>query len=372
MELFCPQAYVKQDFPKSQAALMSDIEPVVLQEDEKTGDQFLIYGTDTGLKLEIRFKDDTLWMTQAQIAELFGVSRQTINIHLNNIYDTEELDREATCKEILQVRIEGKREVSRSVVSHNLDAVIAVGYRVSTRQGTLFRRWATDTLVQFAVKGFVIDSQRMKRPEAADRIAELRDIIRDIRADEANVYRELRQICTLCQDYDPESQAWQSFYRHTQAKLVYAVVSNTPAEIIRVRADAGAPNMGLTNWPNENIRKADVVVSKCYLADGEIRELNRLTVILLDIFEDQMDLGRLKLMAEAEALLDRQLQSLNRTVLKDGGRVSKMEADAHAEREYERFNAARKAARHAEADRRIAALKQAGAALPKPRRKKSE
>jgi hypothetical protein len=199
---------------------MVDLEPVVLHEDERTGDRFLIYSTDKGLRIEIRYEGETLWMTQPQIAELFGVSRQSVNSHLNNIYEDDELDREATCKEILQVRSEGGREVSRKALIHNLDAVIAVGYRVSSKQGTLFRRWATEKLVQFATKGFVVDSPRLKQPENTDRLGELREIIRDIRADEANVYRELRSICAMCQDYDGSSDTWQEFYRNTQAKLL--------------------------------------------------------------------------------------------------------------------------------------------------------
>lgn len=148
---------------------------------------------------------------------------------------------------------------------------------------------------------------RLKNPDARDRVRELREIIRDIRSDEANVYRELRQICAMCQDYDGTSQVWKDFYRTTQAKLIYAVSSHTPSEIVAERADAALPNMGLQSWPNDNIRKNDVGVSKNYLAQGEITELNRLTTILLDIFEDQLDLGRITTMTQLTALLDKQL-----------------------------------------------------------------
>jgi hypothetical protein len=246
---------------------------------------------------------------------------------------------------------------TRPVTIHSLDMVISVGYRVSSKQATLFRRWATDKLVQFATKGFVVDTPRLKRPENRDRIRELKEIIRDIRSDEANVYRELRSICAMCQDYDGQSKEWQEFYRNTQAKLIFAVCSNTPAEVLKHRADAREPNMGLTTWSNENIRKSDVVVSKNYLAEAEIKELNRLTTILLDILEDQMDIGRLKLMGEASALLDEQLRSLGRGVLNRGGRVSMVDARAHAEREYEIFKSKLAAERHAEADRTIAEIK---------------
>ena len=338
---------------------MTNQEPVTLIEDANTGDRFLVYGTDSGLTLDIRYEGDTLWMTQQQIAELFGVTRQSVNSHLNNIYSDGELDRISTCKEILQVGEEGGRRVTRKALIHNLDAVIGVGYRVSTKQGTLFRRWATEKLVQFATKGFVIDAPRLKNPETRDRVKELRDIIRDIRSDEANVYRELRSICAMCQDYDGHSEVWHDFYKNTQAKLIYAVCSHTPAEILKTRANANDENMGLQTWPNENIRKADVAVSKNYLGATEVKELNRLTTILLDIFEDQLDVGRLKTMAEASSILDFQLQSLGRSVLRTGGRVSMVSAKSHAEGEYGRYKAMVAKVRHADADKMIAELKAA-------------
>ena len=253
----------------------------------------------------------------------------------------------------------------RPVTLYSLDMVIAVGFKVSSPQAAQFRRWATDKLIQFATKGFVIDAPRLKRPENRDRVAELREIIRDIRSDEANVYRELRAICAMCQDYDGQSEAWHEFYKVTQAKLVYAVCTNTPAEVLKHRADAREPNMGLQTWPNDNIRKADVIISKNYLAQPEVKELNRLTTILLDIFEDQMDVGRLKTMAEAAALLDEQLASLGRIVLRGGGRVSTTSAKAHAEGEYEKYKAKMARIRHAEADKLIAEIKRTGKKLPR-------
>lgn len=340
---------------------MSEPEPVRLQEDEETGDRFLVYGDGTGLHVEVNYTGETLWMTQAQIASLYGREISTISRHISNILDEQELD-EASCLQKAQT------SRGRPAVLYSLDMVISVGYRVASKQATLFRRWATDKLVQFATKGFVIDAPRLKSPEYRDRIAELKEIIRDIRADEANVYRELRQICAMCQDYDGNSRAWQEFYRNTQAKLVYAVCSKTPAEVIRNRADNDQPNMGLQTWPNENVRKGDVGVSKNYLAEGEVRELNRLTVILLDIFEDQMDIGRLKLMSEAAQLFDSQLQALGRAVLRHGGSVSMSDAQDHAKRVYEKFKAQQKAIRQADASRSIAEIKAAAEKLPKPRR----
>ena len=347
---------------------MTDKEPVHLVEDE-TGDRFLVYGTDKGLRLDIRYEGETLWMTQAQIAQLFGVDRSVVTKHLANVYVEGELEPEATSAKIAQVRQEGSRKVERQIDHYNLDAVISVGYRVSSAQATIFRRWATGILVQFARTGFVVDSARLKQPESVDRVAELREIIRDIRSDEANVYRELRRICALCQDYDGTTEAARAFYQRTQAKLVYAVTSQTPSEIIAERANHQSENMGLRTWQNDNIRKTDVAVSKNYLAEGEIKELNRLTTILLDIFEDQLDMGRLVVMQDAQSLLDRQLDQLGRTVLRSGGSVKTTEARRIAEAQYEKFDRQRKLERHREAEERIAALAKEAKDLPKPPRR---
>lgn len=340
-------------------------EPVHLVEDAETGGRFLIYGTDKGLRLDIRYEGETFWMTQAQIAQLFGVDRSVITKHIANVYAEGELDAEATSAKIAQVRQEGSRKVERQIEHYNLDAVISVGYRVSSAQATVFRRWATGILVQFAKKGFVVDAPRLKQPENADRVAELREIIRDIRSDEANVYRELRRICAMCQDYDGSTEAAREFYQRTQAKLVYAVTSQTPAEIVATRANHKSENMGLQAWQKDNIRKTDVTVSKNYLAEAEIRELNRLTTILLDIFEDQLDMGRLVVMQDAQTLLNQQLHQLGRTVLRSGGSVKASDAKRIAETQYEKFDRQRKLERHQEADERIAALAKEAKKLPK-------
>jgi hypothetical protein len=337
---------------------MPELEPVHLVEDADNGGRFLIYGGKAGPTVELRYEGDSLWMTQAQMAGLFGVTVASISRHILNIFEEGELATDSTVSKIETVRIEGDRRVVRKLEHYSLDMVISVGYRVSSTQATLFRRWATDKLVQFATKGFVIDSVRLKTPDARDRVAELREIVRDIRSDEANVYRELRQICSLCQDYDGSSGTWQEFYRKTQAKLVYSVTSKTPAEIIRSRADGNEANMGLEIWPNDNIRKSDVITSKNYLGQAEIKELNRLTDILLSIFEDQLDMGRLTSMVEATGLLDKNLSDLGRSVLDHGGSVLMSDAKAHAEHEYEKFKAKLKLARHNEADRAIEEVKQ--------------
>jgi hypothetical protein len=339
---------------------MNEDGPVHLLQDEETGDRFLVYGTDKGLRLDIRYEGETLWMTQAQIGQLFGRDVSTISRHITNVFEEGELD-ESTSLQKVQTTTGGRQSTV-----YSLDVVISVGYRVSSAQATIFRRWATAVLVQFAKKGFVVDAPRLKQPENVDRVAELREIIRDIRSDEANVYAELRRICAMCQDYDGSTEVAREFYQRTQAKLVYAVTSHTPSEVIATRADHTADNMGLQSWPNDNIRKTDVGVSKNYLTQGEIKELNRLTTILLDIFDDQLDLGRLVVMRDAQILLDRQLSSLGRVILRSGGQVKANDAKRLAEAHYEKFDQRRKLDRRREADERIAALAKEAKNLPKP------
>lgn len=337
--------------------------PVQLVEDPATGDRFLVYATDKGLRLDIRYQGETLWMTQAQIAELFGRDQSVISRHLSNVVTEGELEGESNMQ---KVHIAG---ADRPTTLYSLDMIISVGYRVSSAQATLFRRWATGVLVRFARSGFVVDTARLKQPENADRIAELREIIRDIRSDEANVYRELRRICAMCQDYDGSAGAAREFYQRTQAKLIYAVTSHTPSEIVAGRANHAEENMGLRSWGGEAIRKADVPISKNYLNEAEVKELNRLTTILLDIFEDQLDLGRLVVMEDARLLLDSQLSHLGRPVLRTGGSVGAEDARRIAERHYEQFDHARRLARQREADEQISALANEAKSLPKkPRR----
>lgn len=341
---------------------MTDIkhdEPIRLVEDEATGDRFLVYSTEKGMKIDIRFEGENLWMTQAQIGELFGRDRSTITKHIGNIITDRELVEEGN------VQKTHFAQSAKPVALYSLDMVVSVGYRVSSVQATLFRKWATGVLVQYAKKGFVIDAHRLKEPGNTDRVRELREIIRDIRSSEANLYAELKRICAMCQDYDGSEEASRQFFQHTQAKLVYAVTSMTPSELVFSRADHRAENMGLQTWSGDHVKKADVQTSKNYLGQPEIRELNRLTEILLGIFEDQLDLGRLVTMADARRLLDKQLHDLGRSVLTDGGRISHDAAKNRAHMEYDLFDDQRKAKRKAEADAAIAELKKAGDELPR-------
>ena len=341
-------------------------EPVHLVEREETGDRFLIYTDDKGLRVDLRYEGDALWMTQAQMARLFGRDVSVISRHIANVLEEGELSEETSLQKVQT------SPVGRPGALYSLDMVISVGYRVSSAQATLFRKWATGVLVQFATKGFVVDVERLKEPGHQDRITELRDIIRDIRSSEANVYSELRRICAMCQDYDPSSDASRRFYQQMQAKLFYAVTNRTPADIVGSRSDADQPNMGLQTWSKAEVTKADAMVAKNYLGQPEIKELNRLTTIMLDIFDDQLDIGKLTTMAEAEELLERQLISLRRIVLRHGGNISSDAAKAKAAREYKRFDERRKRDRAIETARELAALKAADKSLPKVRAAKTK
>lgn len=347
---------------------MAAIGPVHLVEDFETGDRLLIYGTDKGVRIELRYEGETLWMTQEQMAALFGVDRSGIAKHLKNIFAEGELDEVAVCAKNARTAADGKVYDTQF---YNLDAIISVGYRVSSKQGTLFRKWATGVLVRFATKGFVVDVDRLKAPAEHDRVTELREIIRDIRASEANMYAELRRICAMCQDYDGKSESAREFYQHMQAKLFWAVCSKTPSMVIAERANPSAPNMGLQTWAKDEIRQADALVAKNYLTQPEIKELNRLTDILLSIFEDQLDIGKLTLMAEASALLDSQLRQLQRPVLRTGGAVKHSTAERLAKASYARFDRQRRLAREMAAVEELAELKAADKELPKTKGKRS-
>lgn len=309
-----------------------EVGPVHLVEDQDTGDRLLIYATDAGVNVELRYDNDALWMTQNQMAELFGRDRSVISRHIVNIFEEGELPEE---NNVQKMHIIGS---GRPGSIYSLNTVISVGYRVSSKQATLFRMWATEKLVQFATKGFVVDAARLKDPNKPDHFRELLEIIRDIRASEANVYKEVRRICALCSDYAASSEKQKiTFFATIQNKLHYVVTGNTGAEIRLQRANADHPNMGLTSWSGSQITKADTTTAKNYLGNEELRDLNRFTNMLLDYFEQESELGRLVLMSDAENELDRFIKMNRRPLLIGKGRVSKKDADRHTEAEYARF-----------------------------------
>ena len=243
--------------------------------------EFLLYETEDGrTRVECRFAEDTIWLSQAMMAELFQTSPQNITLHLKALYAEGEITSEATCKSYLQVRSEGERQVRRTVKFYNLDAILAVGYRVRSSRGTQFRRWATERLREYLVKGFSLDDERLKNPPIAgsavpDRFDELLERIRDIRASERRMYLRVREIFAMAADYAPTLPETTQFFRFIQNKLHFAVTGKTAAELIAERADSSGPNMGLTTWKSGSVQKADVTVAKNYLREPEIGALNR-------------------------------------------------------------------------------------------------
>jgi hypothetical protein len=306
--------------------------------------KFLIYQPEDGkTRISVRLEGDTVWLTQASMAELFQTTPQNITLHIKNIYDDGELSEEATCKDYLQVQMEGEREVERARKHYNLEMILAVGYRVRSHRGTQFRRWATERLREYLVKGFVMDDERLKegRGLGTDYFDELLERIRDIRASEKRFYRKITDIYSLSVDYDPNAEVTQQFFATVQNKLHWAIHGHTAAELIRERADAEKPNMGLTTWKGAKVRKRDVGVAKNYLTEDEIRGLNRIVTMYLDYAEDQAENQRPMTMAEWREKLDAFLQFNQREVLQDAGEVSAEVAKALAEAEYEQYRQAR-------------------------------
>ncbi|MCA3090047.1 MAG: virulence RhuM family protein [Rhodocyclaceae bacterium] len=335
--------------------------------------EFLLYETEDGrTRVECRFAEDTMWLSQAMMADLFQTSPQNITLHLKALYAEGEIAPEATCKSSLQVRSEGERQVRRTVKFYNLDAILAVGYRVRSPRGTQFRRWATERLREYLVKGFTLDDERLKNPPVAgsavpDRFDELLERIRDIRASERRMYLRVREIFAMAADYAPTLQQTTQFFRVIQNKLHFAVTGKTAAELIAERADSSRPNMGLTNWKSGRVQKADVTVAKNYLQEPEIGELNRIVTMWLDFAEDQARRRKEVFLKDWTEKLDAFLKFNERDVLDGTGQVSKKQADAHAEREYEQFAAQRRALLEAEgAEFNVRALEEAAKALPKP------
>lgn len=308
--------------------------------EDSTADRILIYGTDRGIRIDVRYAGDTLWMTQKQMSDLFGRDISVISRHVANVIAEGELSENGNLQ---KMQIAGS---ARPVTLYSLDMIISVGYRVNSAQATQFRIWATERLKEILLKGWSIDVERMKNPGERNRFQELKEVIRDIRASEANVYREVRSICAMCQDYDPQSEQWRNFYAGMQNKLLWAVTQMTGPEIIYNRANSKEENMGLTSWTHERLRKSDVTIANNYLASPEIKEKNRLTNMLLDYFEDQVDLGRLILMSEAESKMAEFIKFNNRPLLKHLGSVKREKAVARAEQQYDVFNEQRRALRH--------------------------
>ncbi len=301
----------------------------------------ILYRTEDGrTRIEVRLTDETVWMTQAAMAELYQTTPQNITLHLKAIFDEGEQAEAATCKEFLQVQKEGSRRVSRTRKFYNLQAILSVGYRVRSQRGAQFRRWATEQLNEYLVKGFVMDDERLKQGKniGSDYFDELLARIRDIRSSEKRFYQKIRDIYALAVDYDPLAEETQSFFRIVQNKLHFAISGKTAAELISQRVDAAKPNMGLTAWKGAKVRKSDVTIAKNYLNETEMEGLNRIVTMYLEFAEDQAMRQRQIFMHTWREKLDAFLQFNEREILQDAGKVSKAVADSLAMEQHTIFN----------------------------------
>jgi len=303
--------------------------------------QIILYQTaDGNTRFDVRLEVETAWLTQNQMAELFQNTKQNINLHIKNIYEEGELIPEATVKDYLTVRNEGGRRVQRNVAHYNLDMIIAVGYRIRSHRGTQFRRWATERLREYLVKGFVMDDERLKqgRNLGSDYFDELLERIRDIRASEKRFYQKIRDIYKLAIDYDPKADTTKEFFQIVQNKLHWAITGHTAAELIAERANAEKPNMGLTSWKDDRVRKKDVSVAKNYLNENELRQLNRIVTMYLDYAETQAEQHYPLYMKDWKDKLDAFLQFNKKEILDNPGGISNEVAQKLALDEYEKFN----------------------------------
>ncbi len=313
------------------------------QETDTPKGEILIYQNEEGsVKLEVRLADETVWLTQPMMAELFQTTQQNISQHIQNVYEEGELVPEATHKKYLSVQKEGNREVKRNLDYYNLDMIISVGYRVKSLIATRFRIWATQRLKEYIVKGFTMDDERLKNPRVdilafPDYFDEMLERIRDIRASERRMYLRVKEIFAMAADYEPSRDETNRFFSVIQNKLHYAATGMTAAELIQLRANHLQPNMGLTSWQRDEICKADVTIAKNYLLEDEISELNRIVVMWLDFAEDQARRRKQVFMQDWENKLNEFLRFNDRQVLHGAGKVSKKEADEAATGEYEQY-----------------------------------
>ena len=333
--------------------------------------EIILYPTPDGRsRVECRFAGETVWLTQALMAELFDISTPTVNEHLKGIYEDQELDPEATIRKFRIVRREGEREVARNLDHYSLDAILAVGYRVRSLRGAQFRRWATERLHEYLVKGFTMDDERLKNPPVEgsgipDYFDELLERIRDIRASERRMYLRVKELFALADDYKPSTPESMKFFQIMQNKLHFAATGKTAPELKFTRADHNKPNCGLMSWKGEVVRKADVTVAKNYLNQPEIDELNRIVVMWLDYAEDQAKRRKQVFLRDWESKLGEFLRFNERRVLTNAGTIRTEKADAHAESEYKQFEATRRAYLEAAAEREIIAeLEDAAKQLP--------
>ncbi len=343
------------------------------------GELILYRSQDGSARIQLRAVDGTVWLTQAEIAELFGITPQTVTRHIQAIYADGELDPKATCTEYVQVRSENDRKVRRRLNSYSLEMILAVGYRTRSERGVQFRQWATTHLRAYLVKGFAMDDERLKQAGGGDYFDELLARIRDIRSSEKVFWRQVLDIYATSVDYDPAAEASQRFFATVQNKMHWAVHGHTAAEIVHARADAALPHMGLTSWVGSERGKppvrSDAGIAKNYLRQDELEPLNRIVTAYLEFAEVQAMGRRPMAMADWIAKLDEFLKIADRAVLDHAGRVSQEQAKQKAEAEFEKFRAARINA-ESEVERAFAAaskrIEQTAKSLKKPRAPKGK
>lgn len=323
--------------------------------------EVLLYSDESGKEyISVVFKDETFWLTQKAMAELFAVNVPAVSKHLQNIYEEGELERSSTVSKMETVQQEGERQVKRTVDHYNLDAIIAVGYRVNSKKATRFRQWATKTLKEYIQKGFVLNDELMKngRPFGKDYFDELLERIREIRASERRAYQKIADVFEQCSyDYDKNSETTKAFYAFVQNKLHYAVTGMTAAELISERATLDSPTMGLTTWkgaPDGKILKSDTLVAKNYLNEKELAHLNRLVTMFIDYAELMAEDGQLMSMQDWLDETDRFLTNNRRKVLDSKGHISREAAAKKVGAIYEEFRKKQDAEYISEFDREMA------------------
>lgn len=305
---------------------------------EKIHGEVVIYTADDGnTRIDVNFIDETVWLSQPQMAELFKTSRTNIVEHIGNIYDEGELDKNSTCRDFRQVRKEGNRNVSRDIPFYNLDMIISLGYRIKSKIATDFRKWATERLKEYIIKGFTMDDERLKNLGGGAYWKELLERIRDIRSSEKVMYRQVLDLYATSIDYDPKSRESIAFFKMVQNKLHYAVHGQTAAEVIYKRADSEKEFMGLTTFTGDFPTKKDIGVAKNYLKEDELKILNRLVSGYFEIAEMQAMKHKPMYMSDYVETLDNILKSTGEDVLKDAGKISHKKAMEKALSEYRKY-----------------------------------
>lgn len=335
---------------------MSDLIP--------SNNNFILYTAPSGnVKIEAYIQDETIWLTQQKMADVFGVAKSTISEHLSNIYESGELEKQATVRKFRTVQIEGEREVARNLEYYNLDAIISVGYRVNSSKATQFRIWATKVLKEYIIKGFAMDDDRLKQGSTAfgkDYFKELLERVRSIRASERRIYQQITDIFAECSiDYDPKAEITKNFYALVQNKFHFAITGKTAAEIIYLKADSSKPQMGLTtfkNAPDGRILKSDIEVAKNYLEEKEIKQLERTVSGYFDYIENLIERQNTFTMEGLAESVNKFLSFNEYKILEGFGKVSHQQAISKAAKEYDIFNKTQKI--NSDFDKQIKALEQ--------------